>query len=185
MITRDPEFFSTVLADLVSSAGVDALVDGVLPTTFDSNTRINIILFGRNTIRMVLPVNALRPLLLSQTAGYCANLSTETPSRVASQAGKFTVAGGPYGPPFSNHTVFGFPYELYTGIPGPVSVASFSVAPKQKPSSISPRFDEASGKSTAPIILFAAHFAGVTRFSVGDVNYEVVGVWDVESETGY
>jgi hypothetical protein len=184
MTTRDPEFFSTVLADLVSSAGANALVDGVLPSTFDSNTQINVILFGRNTIRMVLPVNALRPLLLSQTAGYCANLSTETPSRVASQAGKFTVTGGPDGPPPSNHTVFGFPYELYTGA-GPVSVASFSVAPKQKPSSISPRFDEASGKSTAPIILFAADFAGVTRFSVGDVNYEVVGVWDVYAETGY
>jgi hypothetical protein len=178
--TRDPEFFSTVLADLVSSAGGNVEVDGVLPTTFDANTQINVVLFGRNTIRIALPVNALRPTLLSHTSGYCANLNTESPSRAASQAGKFTVTGFDA----ASFTVFGFPYEVYTGA-GPVSLATFAIAPKQRPSSLSPRFDEVSGKTLAPIILLASDYTGANRFSVGDYNYEVVGVWDIYTEAGY
>lgn len=160
------------MAILVEAVESNAELNGVLPFSFTGNEIVNVVLFSRNSTRVVTPLNVSTFRMLSQTSKLCTSLETVRNSRSSSEVGRFTIAGT--GNPV---TVFGFPYELMPKA-GEVTFGNISSVGISSRSYLQERFDESSGESFVPIIIKAADFSGVGTFKVGDVEYQVVGVWD-------
>lgn len=160
------------MAVLVEAVESNAELNGVLPFSFTGSEIVNVVLFSRNSTRVVTPLNVSTFRMLSQTSGLCSSLETVRNSRSSSEVGRFTIAGT--GNPV---TVFGFPYELMPKA-GEVTFGNISSVGISSRSYLQERFDESSGESFVPIIIKAADFSGVGTFKVGDVEYQVVGVWD-------
>ena len=164
------------MAVLVEAVDENAEVNGVLPVEFVGGEALNVILFSRNSTRVVTPLNATNFRMLSGTSSLCGNLQTVRESRSSSEVGRFTV----------NYTdgqvekainVFGFAYEI-AAKEGQVVVGNMSSFGLNSRHYLQPRFDESKGGSYIPVILKAESFSGETTFTVGAVEYQVVGVWD-------
>jgi len=162
------------MAVLVEAVEGNAELNGVLPFEFSGGEILNVVLFSRNTTRVVTPLNASSFRMLAETSSLCESLSTVRKSRSSSEVGRFSVIGSE-----SPVTVFGFPYEL-TAKAGEVSLCNIPSVGISYRNYFQERFDETTGKSFIPIIVQASHFSGDTTFKVEDVSYQVVGVWDVK-----
>jgi hypothetical protein len=160
------------MAVLVEAVESNAELNGVLPFEFTGGEIVNVVLFSRSTTRVVTPLNARSFKMLAETSKLCTSLETLRSSRSSNEVGRFTVAGS-----LPQVTVFGFPYEL-TAEAGQITLCNIPSAGVSYRNYFQERFDESTGKSFIPIILHAAHFSGDTRFKVGDVIYQVVGLWD-------
>ena len=158
-----------VLAEAVEG---NAELNGVLPVEFTGGEVLNVVLFSRSTTRVVTPLNAGSFKMLAETSSLCESLSTVKKSRSSNEIGRFSVIGSE-----DPITVFGFPYEV-TAKAGQVILCNVPSAGISYRNYFQERFDESTGKSFIPVILQAADFSGDTTFKVGDVIYQVVGVWD-------
>jgi hypothetical protein len=164
------------MAVLVEAVDENAEVNGVLPVEFLGGEALNVILFSRNSTRVVTPLNATNFRMLSETSSLCVNLQTVRESRSSSEVGRFTV-NYTDGPVEKAINVFGFAYEIGAK-EGQVVVGNMSSFGLNSRHYLQPRFDESKGGSYIPVILQAQSFSGETTFTVGAVEYQVVGVWD-------
>lgn len=164
------------MAVLVEAVEENATLNGVLPVEFTGGEALNVILFSRNSTRVVTPLNAQKFRMLSETSTLCENLQTVRDSKSSSDVGRFSVTYiGDKGDEVIN--VFGFAYEIEAK-PGQVVISNMSSTPLNSRSYLQPRFEESTGESYVPVILKASSFNGNANFTVGDVTYVVVGVWD-------